>query len=204
MRVCRCGWHSHRSYSLEVNEDIFGGSPLSTKAASSKSHLVVDVVEADGGAARACRLKTYLTHTCSAHTCLYGSIRVTCLSKPPSNPGLVVTRLIDIILILKKQRHLKQKERFNKLQPWWDPSSSSWEELFQCSPAKSEKNCESSCCRTFTAEDCRGWCVCGLLSVFVYSVWVSFYESSMIREVGRRAWEGLSLRVGVRVNILMF
>lgn len=117
MRVCRCGSHSDRSYSLEVNEDIFGGAPLSTKAASSESHLVVDVVEADGGAARACRLKTHLAHTCNAHTCLFGSIRVTCLSEPPFNPGPVVTRLCDIILILK-ERHLKQKQRFNKLQPW--------------------------------------------------------------------------------------
>lgn len=197
MRVCRCGWHSDCSYSLEVNKDIFGGALLSTKAASSKSHLVVDVVEADSGAAWACRLKTHLAHTCCAHTYLYGSIRVTWLSEPPFNPGPVVTRLSDIILILKRKRHLQQKQRFNKLQPRWDPSSSSSKELFQHSPAKSE-NCESSRCRTFTAEDCRGWCVC------VYSVWVSFYESSVIREVGRRAWEGLSLRVGVRINILMF
>lgn len=196
LRVCSALVINDRYYSLEVNEDIFGGAPLSTKAASSKSHLVVDVVEADGGAAWACRLKTHLAHTCSAHTCLYRSIRVTCLSEPPFNPGPVVTWLRDIILILKN-RHLKQKQRFNKLHPRWDPSSSSPEELFQHSPAKSEKNCESSCCRTFTAEDCRGWCVCvcvwAVCSVHVYSVWVSFYESSVIREVGRRAWEGLSL-----------
>lgn len=70
MRVCRCRSHSDRSYSLEVNEDIFGAAPLSTKAASSKNHLVVDVVEADSSTARACRLKTHLAHTRSAHTCL--------------------------------------------------------------------------------------------------------------------------------------
>lgn len=43
------GW-----YSLEVDEDIFDGALLPTQAASSHGHLVVDVMEADGGATLAC------------------------------------------------------------------------------------------------------------------------------------------------------
>lgn len=37
-------------YSLEVDEDVFGRTLLPTQTASSLSHLVVDVVKADGGA----------------------------------------------------------------------------------------------------------------------------------------------------------
>lgn len=55
-------------YSLEVDEDIFDSALLPTQAASSHRHLVLDVVEADGGAALACRLKTHLVPRCIVGT----------------------------------------------------------------------------------------------------------------------------------------
>lgn len=55
-------------YSLEVDEDIFDSALLPTQAASSHRHLVVDVVEADGGAALTCRLKTHLVPRCTIGT----------------------------------------------------------------------------------------------------------------------------------------
>ena len=42
------------AYSLEVNENVFGRGLPAGEAVSSLRHLVVNIVEADGGA---CRLK---------------------------------------------------------------------------------------------------------------------------------------------------
>lgn len=134
-------------HSLEVDEDIFVSALLQKQAASSHRHLVVDVVEADGGAVLACRLKTHSVPICvistdmSLHECQSYLPTGGC---PHFNSGDHLF-LWHLDPEWTEKKHLKDRKR--QQQTHRDPSNPSSEE-FHCSPAKLETRRESSCRRT--------------------------------------------------------